>query len=50
MPDWPLALRLFLTAAVFIATAAAFAFGQMLLAVIGVVACFIAFQRMFLTL
>lgn len=50
MPHWPLALRLLVTAAVFIATAAAFATGQMVLAVIGVAACFIAFKRMFLTL
>ena len=50
MPHWPLALRLILTAAVFIATTAAFATGHMLLAVIGVVACFVAFQRMFMTL
>lgn len=50
MPHWPLALRLLITAVVFIATAAAFATGQMLLAVIGVAACFIAFKRLFLTL
>lgn len=50
MPHWPLALCLLVTAAVLIATAAAFATGQMVLAVIGVAACFIAFKRMFLTL
>lgn len=50
MPHWPLPLRLILTAVVFIATAAAFATGQMLLAVVGVVACAVAFQRMFMTL
>lgn len=49
MPHWPLALRLLIVAVVFSATATAFAFGQMLLAVIGVVACFVAFQRLFMT-
>lgn len=49
MPEWPLALRLLVTGAVFLATAAAFATGHMLYAVIGLVACVIAFQRMFLT-
>ncbi|WP_273500488.1 hypothetical protein [Paracoccus sphaerophysae] len=50
MPHWPLALRLILTAAVFGATAWAFAVGQMGLAVVGIVACWFAFQRMFMTL
>lgn len=50
MPHWPLALRLILTALVFCATAWAFASGQMVLAVLGVAACWLAFQRMFMTL
>ena len=49
MPHWPLALRLLITAVVLVATAAAFATGQMVLAVIGVAACFVAFKRLFLT-
>ena len=46
----PRHFNLILTAAVFGATAWAFAVGQMGLAVVGIVACWFAFQRMFMTL
>ena len=50
MPHWPLLLRLLIVAVVFCATAWAFASGQMLLAVIGVILCAIAFHRLFMTI
>lgn len=49
MPHWPIILRLLIVTLVFGATAWAFAAGQMLLAVVGVIASAVAFQRLFLT-
>ena len=48
MSNWPLILRLFLTALVFAPTVWAFSTGQMALAVVGVAACFWVFNRLFM--
>lgn len=50
MAQLPLLLRLLIVAVVFMATAWAFASGQMLIAVIGVVLCFLVFRQMFMTI
>ena len=49
MPGWPLILRLVLMAMPLALTIAAFSNGAMALAVSGVIACAVAFQRMFLS-
>lgn len=49
MPRWPVALRLLIAAVVFGATAWAFAAGQMLVAVVGIIICAVTFHRLFLT-